>query len=72
MLAAQLSIDMQSALLNAVFKTRGWILRANTAEVAQALVALNLVREVSGDYQVTVAGMSVRAMLARKARQNST
>jgi hypothetical protein len=42
------------------------MLQAPPAEVAQMLLALKLVRRVDGDFQITIAGMGVRATLARQ------
>jgi hypothetical protein len=65
-LAARLSDGMRSSLLGGVFDSRGWMLQAPPAEVAQMLLALKLVRRVDGDFQITIAGMGVRATLARQ------
>jgi hypothetical protein len=67
LLAAQLLAAMRSALRGAIFNGRGWMLHAPSAEVTDMLLTLKLVRNVAGHFQITIAGMNVRATLARKA-----
>lgn len=65
-LANHLPAEMRSALRRASFDGRGWMLQAPSAEAAEMLLTLKLVRKVAGHFQITVAGMNVRATLARK------
>lgn len=67
LLAAQLSTEMRSALLGANFDDYAWTLQAPSAEIADMLLALKLVRKATTGFQVTTAGMNARAIIARKA-----
>lgn len=67
LLAAQLSAAMRSALLEAIFDNRGWMLQAPPVEVARMLLAMKLVRKVADNFQITIAGMGARATIARQA-----
>jgi hypothetical protein len=67
-LEAQLCDETRVALQNADFNGRYWVLQSASKEAAQALLALKLVRELADDFEVTIAGMAMRARLGRNAR----
>ena len=69
--ASQLCDAARAALLTASFNGRSWVLKSPPDDAVLALLPLKLLRESSGDFEVTIAGMAIRATVARHVRRQA-